>query len=238
MTAVGGTSVPNAPYVRLCFGFKDRKNGGKETTSSVNFTSSQPSKRLLIFIFHLIMTPIKIERVFYHLKEVKVYESARLSKFNLLSGVLERPEGNVFSESKTNSRRWCMKCQPTLTAGSGFFQGKSHTQRVLNYKPRLWRFMLLDASLVINPIILTKTLQLNHLRKLLRKNALESIHEYATAETKRVVPSELTLEVNIQKARMVKSHGWFNAGVRVGVGIGLGICLGIGIGVGLMLVRT
>ncbi|XP_068657646.1 uncharacterized protein At1g01500-like [Aristolochia californica] len=171
----------------------------------------------------------------------------------LLSGVLERSNSHGFSESKTHSKRWCMNCQPVMTVGSGFFPGKPNTTSSELHSPTVEVYVA--GCFSGNPIILTKTLQLNSRRKLLRKNTLDSIPEYETAETKTFVHSKLALQVSeFRDYKQEKDDGddynlfsgaeytesedgelsWFNAGVRVGVGIGLGICLGIGIGVGLL----
>ncbi|XP_068654861.1 uncharacterized protein At1g01500-like [Aristolochia californica] len=171
----------------------------------------------------------------------------------LLSGVLERSNSNGFSQSKTHSKRWCMNCQSPMTAGSGFFPGKPNMASSELHSPTVEVYVA--GCFSDNPIILTKTFQLNFHRKLLRKNTLDSIPEYETAETKKVEPSELALQVSefgdyrqengdeddyslYAGAEYIESEdgelSWFNAGVRVGVGIGLGICLGIGIGVGLL----
>ncbi|KAK2988724.1 hypothetical protein RJ640_020989 [Escallonia rubra] len=173
----------------------------------------------------------------------------------MLSGVLEISNGDgITGESKNNARRWSMKCESVMNAGTGFLKGK----QVVGSEPSSPTVEVYVAGRFAGtPIILNKTLQLNR-KKHNRKGLLHSIPEYETPECQKDVASELDLQVPEYVNYKTESEeeynsmywrqaeylegedgelSWFNAGVRVGVGIGLGICLGVGIGVGL-LVRT
>ncbi|KAK6115356.1 hypothetical protein DH2020_007625 [Rehmannia glutinosa] len=174
----------------------------------------------------------------------------------VISGILEMSNNtNGFvGESNSTPRRWSMNCESIMNAGSGFLKGK----QIMGSENSLPTIEVYVAGCFSGtPIILTKTLQLNH-RKKHRKGVLDSIPEYDGSESREDVASGHDLQVaeyrnykpeneedydNMYWRQTEYIEGedgelsWFNAGVRVGVGIGLGICLGIGIGAGL-LVRT
>lgn len=170
-----------------------------------------------------------------------------------LSGTLEMANIN---DSQNCLRRWSMNCESVMSAGTGFLKGK-HIVGSESLSPTIEVYV--TGCFSGTPIILTKTLQLNHRKKHHRKGMLDSIPEHDTSEQHKEVSSEHDLQVteyngnykpeseedynNMYWGRTELMDGedgemsWFNAGVRVGVGIGLGICVGVGVGVGL-LVRT
>ncbi|CAN4122837.1 unnamed protein product [Withania somnifera] len=173
----------------------------------------------------------------------------------VLSGALKMSNINGFAgDSKNCLRRWSMKCESVLSAGTGFFKGK-HIVGSESLSPTIEVYV--TGCFSGTPIILTKTLQLNQRKKHHRKGILNSILEHETAELHKKGSSEHDLQVteyrnykpeseegyNMYWGRTEVMDGedgemsWFNAGVRVGVGISLGICVGVGVGVGL-LVRT
>ncbi|XP_055834131.1 uncharacterized protein At1g01500-like [Solanum dulcamara] len=170
-----------------------------------------------------------------------------------LSGYLEMDNIN---DSKNCLRRWSMNCESVMSVGTGFLKGK-HIVGFESLSPTIEVYV--TGCFSGTPIILTKTLQLNHRKKHHRKGMLDSIPEHDTSEQQKEVSSGHDLQAteynrnykpeseedynNMYWGRTDFMDGedgemsWFNAGVRVGVGIGLGICVGVGVGVGL-LVRT
>ncbi|CAN1126903.1 Uncharacterized protein At1g01500 [Linum perenne] len=170
----------------------------------------------------------------------------------ILSGTMEMSSGN--GESKSNGKRWSMKCESEVTAGTNLLKGKPVTGPEI---PTIEVFV--TGSFSGAPVILTKTLRLCCRKKHNRKGKLDSIPEDETTDSLKLEsPQDDDLQVaeyrnykledeedygNMYWRRTEFIDGedgelsWFNAGVRVGVGIGLGICVGVGIGVGL-LVRT
>ncbi|XP_057793971.1 uncharacterized protein At1g01500-like [Salvia miltiorrhiza] len=172
----------------------------------------------------------------------------------VISGVLEMSSSNgCVGESTNAARKWCMNCESVISAGTGFLKGKQIKDSESS-SPTIEVYVAGTSS--GTPVILTKSVQLNH-RKKHRKGVLHSIPEYDASESHEDFASgnDLQLaEYNRYKAESDQEYdlywrqteyiegedgelSWFNAGVRVGVGIGLGVCLGVGIGVGL-LVRT
>ncbi|KAK4351981.1 hypothetical protein RND71_027499 [Anisodus tanguticus] len=168
----------------------------------------------------------------------------------VLSGTLEMADINGFTgESKNCLRRWSMNCESVLIAGTGFLKGK-HVVGSESLSPTIEVYVA--GCFCGTPIILTKTLQLNHRKKHHRKGMLDSIPEHETVEQHKKVSSEYDLQVTEYRNYKPESEedynmywrgmelmdgedgmSWFNAGVRVGVGIGLGVCVGVG-----LLVRT
>ncbi|CAN4105291.1 unnamed protein product [Withania somnifera] len=185
------------------------------------------------------------EATFVSTDSISLTGSVKFEVFNkddlVLSGFLKMSNSNGFvGESKTSARKWNMNCEPVMNAGTGFLK------------------VFITGCFSGTPIILTKSLQLNHRKKHNRKGMLHSIPEHETDEQQKDVSPELDLQVAEYRKYEPESEedynsmywrqteymdgedgelSWFNAGVRVGVGIGLGICVGVGIGVGL-LVRT
>ncbi|CAK9176359.1 unnamed protein product [Ilex paraguariensis] len=174
----------------------------------------------------------------------------------VLSGILEITNSNGFiGESKKNTKKWSMNCEPVMSAGTGFLKGKQIVGPESSSPPTIEVYVA--GCFSGTPIILTKSLQLCFRKKHNRKGMLDSIPEYEATQSQKDAASGLDLLVaeysnykpeseqdyNMYWGRTEYIEGedgelsWFNAGVRVGVGIGLGICLGVGIGVGL-LVRT
>ncbi|PSS31344.1 hypothetical protein CEY00_Acc04640 [Actinidia chinensis var. chinensis] len=174
----------------------------------------------------------------------------------VLNGVLEMSSNsNGFTGESKNLRRWSMKCEPVMSANSGFLKGRQIVDSEA-VSPTVEVYVA--GCFLGTPIILTKTLQLGFRKRQSRKGMLDSIPEHETPpESQKNDESGLDLQVaeyrnykpedeedyNNMYWRTEYMEGddgelsWFNAGVRVGVGIGLGVCLGVGIGVGL-LVRT
>ncbi|KAG6653270.1 hypothetical protein I3843_05G057000 [Carya illinoinensis] len=204
------------------------------------------------------------EATFVSTDSIRMTGSVKFEVFDqdllLLSGVLElRTSNGFFSESNNQGQEWSMNCESDVTVGTGFFKGK----QVLG--PELASPIIevyIAGSCLGTPIILTKTLQLGHRKKHVRKGRLDAIPEYEAAEGQKDDPSRLALQVPLCQSKFVSEFpydkpeseddynnrysgtayfegddgelSWFNAGVRVGVGIGLSICLGVGIGVGLL----
>ncbi|XP_051123661.1 uncharacterized protein At1g01500 [Andrographis paniculata] len=200
------------------------------------------------------------EATFVSTDSVRLSGSVKFEVFDkedlVISGDLEMSNANgCVGEPYNTSRRWSMNCESVINAGTGFLKGKQ-IGGAESSSPTLEVYVA--GSFSGTPVILTKTLQLTHRRKL-RKGMLNSIPEYDASEMHEDGLSRHDLQV--AEYRNYKSESeedydnlywrqtqymdseedgelsWFNAGVRVGVGIGLGVCLGVGIGVGL-LVRT
>ncbi|CAN4095418.1 unnamed protein product [Withania somnifera] len=200
------------------------------------------------------------EATFVSTDSIRLTGSVKFEVFNkedlVLSGVLEMSNSNgLVGESKTSARRWNMNCESVMSAGTGFLNGKQIIGSE-SLSPTIEVFI--TGCFSGTPIILTKSLQLNHRKKHNRKGMLHSIPEHETDEQQKDVSCELDLQVAEYRKYEPESEedynsmywrqteymdgedgelSWFNAGVRVGVGIGLGICVGVGIGVGLF-VRT
>ncbi|XP_031124872.1 uncharacterized protein At1g01500 [Ipomoea triloba] len=196
------------------------------------------------------------EATFVSTDSIRLTGSVKFEVFDrddlVLSGVLEISNSNgVIGESKNSVRKWKMNCEPVMSAGSGFLKGKHITG---SDSPTIEVYVA--GCFSGTPIILTKTLQLNHWKKQHRKGILGSIPEDGTTDAQKdVASSGLNLQVPDYTSYKPESEedyndaywrhteyldgedgelSWFNAGVRVGVGIGLGICVGVGIGVGLL----
>ncbi|KAK3030559.1 hypothetical protein RJ639_039589 [Escallonia herrerae] len=109
----------------------------------------------------------------------------------VLSGVLEISNSNgTTGESKNNARRWSMKCESVMNAGTGFLKGK----QVVGSEPSSPTVEVYVAGCFAGtPIILNKTLQLNR-KKHNRKGMLNSIPEYETPECQKDVASGLDLQ--------------------------------------------
>ncbi|KAL3640848.1 hypothetical protein CASFOL_015816 [Castilleja foliolosa] len=178
----------------------------------------------------------------------------------VISGVLEISGTNGFvgeSNSSSTARKWSMSCESVMNAGTGFLKGKQVMGSSESLLPTIEVYIA--GCFSGTPIILTKTMQVNHRKKHRKGIMLDSIPENDGSESQH---DEFASghDLQVAKYRNYKSENeeeydnlywrpteyiegedgelsWFNAGVRVGVGIGLGICLGIGIGAGL-LVRT
>lgn len=200
------------------------------------------------------------EATFVSTDSIRVTGSVKFEVFNkddlVLSGVLDMSNSNGFvGEAKNSVKRWNMNCESAMSAGTGFLKGKQIIGSE-SFSPTIEVFI--TGCFSGTPIILTKSLQLNHRKKHNRKGMLDSIPEHETNEQHKDVSPGLDLQVAEYTKYEPESEedynsmywrqteymdgedgelSWFNAGVRVGVGIGLGICVGVGIGVGL-LVRT
>ncbi|CAK9317238.1 unnamed protein product [Citrullus colocynthis] len=197
------------------------------------------------------------EATFVSTDTIRLKRGLKFEVFNgdyqILSGELSHKGCN--GESKSNSKkRWSMNCESGVVADATFLKGKLVPGQALN-NPTIEVYIA--GSFSGNPIVLTKTLQLNFWKKHSHKRMLDSIPEYDTAECHEDSYPEYDSQVskyrNYREQNeddygnmygrtdyMEREDGdlsWFNSGVRVGVGIGLSICLGIGVGVGL-LVRT
>lgn len=198
------------------------------------------------------------EATFVSTDSIRMTGSVKFEVFDkdilVLSGALELCNSNgSVGESNTQGQGWSIDCESDITPGTGFFKRKQLIGPDLA-SPTIEVYIA--GSFLSTPIILTKTLQLGHRKKHMRKGMLDSIPEYETTESQKDVPSGLALQMSEFTNHKPENEdynnpytgtayfededgelSWFNAGVRVGVGIGLSICLGIGIGVGL-LVRT
>ncbi|KAG8377785.1 hypothetical protein BUALT_Bualt08G0069800 [Buddleja alternifolia] len=197
------------------------------------------------------------EATFVSTDSIRLTGSVKFEVFDkddhVISGVLEMSGSNGFIGGDSN-KKWSMNCESVINAGTGFLKGKQ-IMGCESSSPTIEVYVA--GCFSGTPIILTKTLQINH-RKKHRKGALYSIPENDVSESNGDVASGHDLQVaeygnhkpesdedydSLYWRRTEYIEGedgelsWFNAGVRVGVGIGLGICLGVGIGVGL-LVRT
>ncbi|KAL3814138.1 hypothetical protein ACJIZ3_015406 [Penstemon smallii] len=203
---------------------------------------------------------ISEEVTFVSTDSIKMSGSVKFEVFHkdvmVLFGTLELCHSNGFvGESKSQRQvppSWIMNCESDILKSDGFFQtglesGSPSTIEVY-----------VAGCFSGSPIILTKTLELSHRRKQVRKGMLESIpecevnrnridHDSSTlTNTSRYDHPDYIAEEEFccspySGIEYLESEdgelSWFNAGVRVGVGIGLSVCLGLGIGVGL-LVRT
>ncbi|KAL2513032.1 Erythronate-4-phosphate dehydrogenase family protein [Abeliophyllum distichum] len=193
------------------------------------------------------------EATFVGTDSIRLNGSSRFEVFNkeelMLSGILEMSHANgSIGESNNLARWWSMNCESVMTAGTGFLKGK-HIMVAESSSPTVEVYVA--GCFSGTPIILTKTLQLNHAKKH-KKGMLDMIPECESSDSHEDVASGHDLQVaeyrnykpeseedydNLYWRRPEYIDGedgelsWFNAGVRVGVGIGLGICLGIGIGV-------
>ncbi|XP_059452909.1 uncharacterized protein At1g01500-like [Corylus avellana] len=199
------------------------------------------------------------EATFVSTDSIRMTGSVKFEVFDkdvlMLSGVLELCNSNGFVKEPYNpGQGWSMNCESDVTVGTGFFKGKQMLGPELA-SPTIEVYIA--GSFSGTPIILTKTLQLSHRKKHMRKSTLNSIPEYEATEGQKDAPSRLALQMSEFPNHKPENEddynnlysgtayfegedgelSWFNAGVRVGVGIGLSVCLGIGIGVGL-LVRT
>ncbi|KAK4491395.1 hypothetical protein RD792_002140 [Penstemon davidsonii] len=170
----------------------------------------------------------------------------------VLSGTFELCHSN---EPKNHGQSWTMNCDPDILTADGFLKGNRNKYTGLeSSSPAIEVYVA--GCFSGSPIIFTKTLQICHRRKQVRKGMLESIPEYEATQSQRDDSSSLANQSRHDPDYKRNEENfcslypgmeylegedgelsWFNAGVRVGVGIGLSVCLGVGIGVGLM-VRT
>lgn len=172
----------------------------------------------------------------------------------VLTGMLEMSTGNgVVGEPKNVASGWSLNCESVMSCGTGFLKARqSRSSEMVSPTIEVY----IAGSYSGTPIILSKTLLLNHRKKHNRKGVLDAIPEYETTESPKVVSPRFDLQLtdhsNHYKSEAADDYNrsywgqidymegedgelsWFNAGVRVGVGIGLGICVGLGVGVGLL----
>ncbi|KAG9143780.1 hypothetical protein Leryth_011442 [Lithospermum erythrorhizon] len=172
----------------------------------------------------------------------------------VLTGILEMSGSNgIIGESKNIERGWSLNCESMMNCGTGFLKARqSMSPEMLSPIVEVFVAGCYSGT----PIILTKTLQLNHRKKHTRKGMLDAIPEYETTASPKDGSPRLDLQIPDyshyykpdgeedfnhsywgQTDYMEHEDGdlsFFNAGVRVGVGIGLGICVGLGVGVGLL----
>ncbi|KAL3505295.1 hypothetical protein ACH5RR_035136 [Cinchona calisaya] len=200
------------------------------------------------------------EATFVSTDSVRLTGSVKFEVFHkedlVLSGVLEMTCSNGFTgESRGNNRKWSINCETVMSGGAGFLKCK---QIMCSESLSPTMEVYVAGCFLGAPIILTKTLHLNHRKRQNRKVMLDAIPEYDTSISHKDDGSRLDLQITEYRSYKPESEeednnmywrwmeymdgedgelSWFNAGVRVGVGLGLGICLGVGIGVGL-LVRT
>ncbi|KAA0041623.1 hypothetical protein IC582_007389 [Cucumis melo] len=197
------------------------------------------------------------EATFVSTHTIRLKRGLKFEVFNgdyqILSGELSHK--GCIGDSKSNSKkRWSMNCESGFVSDAVFLKGKLIPGQAL-ISPTIEVYIA--GSFSGNPIVLTKTLQLNFWKKHSYKRMLDSIPEHDTTECDEdsypVYDPQVSKYRNYREENeddygnmywrtnyMEREDGelsWFNSGVRVGVGIGLGICLGIGVGVGL-LVRT
>ncbi|KAK4477106.1 hypothetical protein RD792_016315 [Penstemon davidsonii] len=199
---------------------------------------------------------ISEEVTFVSTDSIKMTGSVKFEVFHkdvmVLFGTLELCHSNGFiGESKSQVPSWIMNCESDILKSDGFSQTglESGSPSIEVY---------VAGCFSGSPIILTKTLELSHRRKQVRKGMLESIPECEVNQNRKdddslslrntsrydhpdyIAEEEIFCSPYSGIEYLESEDGelsWFNAGVRVGVGIGLSVCLGLGIGVGL-LVRT
>lgn len=113
----------------------------------------------------------------------------------ILSGTLELCHSNGFvGESKYLGQRWSMHCESDVTAGTGLFHGnQNHYTSSESASPAIEVYVA--GSFLGSPIILTKTVQLSHRRKQIRKGMLESIPEYEATQSPKDDSSTLRIQV-------------------------------------------
>ncbi|KAE8716382.1 Erythronate-4-phosphate dehydrogenase family protein isoform 3 [Hibiscus syriacus] len=202
------------------------------------------------------------EATFVSTDSVRLTGSVKFSvvdrKDLILCGILEMSGSNSFiGESKNHVKRWSMNCKSEITSGCCFLKDKHGSSPELS-SPTIEVYV--TGCFSGKPIILTKTLQLNHRKKHNRKGMLDAIPEYESTDCLKDMPPLSGPDMQAAEYRSYKHENfedyrniywrgtecidgedgelsWYNSGVRVGVGIGLGVSLGVGIGVGL-LVRT
>lgn len=116
----------------------------------------------------------------------------------VLSGTLELCQINGFIESsKNHGPSWIMNCESDMLAGTGFFKGnQNHHKGLESASPAIEVYIA--GSFSGSPIILTKTLQLSHKRKQMRKGMLESIPEYEATQSQTDDFSSLSIQVDEQ----------------------------------------
>ncbi|KAL0376148.1 UNVERIFIED_CONTAM: hypothetical protein Scaly_0732400 [Sesamum calycinum] len=193
------------------------------------------------------------EVTFVSTDSVRMTGSVKFEVFHkdllVISGTLDLCQSNGLIESSRNHvQSWSMNCELEY----GFFKGNQNNYKGLeSASPAIEVFVA--GCFLGSPIILTKTMQLSHKKKQLRKGMLESIPEYKATQSHTDESSSLAIQSRhhpdykpeeenycspYQGMEYLEGEdgelSWFNAGVRVGVGIGLSICLGVGIGVGLL----
>nr|GMD96260.1 uncharacterized protein At1g01500 [Ipomoea batatas] len=125
------------------------------------------------------------EATFVSTDSIRLTGSVKFEVFDrddlVLSGVLEISNSNgVIGESKNGVRKWKMNCEPVMSAGSGFLKGKHITG---SDSPTIEVYVA--GCFSGTPIILTKTLQLNHWKKQHRKGILGSIPEDGTTDAQK-----------------------------------------------------
>ncbi|KAE8719496.1 Erythronate-4-phosphate dehydrogenase family protein isoform 3 [Hibiscus syriacus] len=169
----------------------------------------------------------------------------------IVRGVLEMSGSNGFiGESKNDLKRWSMNCESKITSGCCFLEEKHGSSPELS-SPTIEVYV--TGCFSEKPIILTKTLHLNHKKKHNRKGMLDAIPEYESTDclkdmpplpgpdmqaSMKALPSEIRWTFSFMLVYLAANYAsCLETCVRVGVGIGLGVCLGVGIGV-CLLVRT
>ncbi|XP_021667725.2 uncharacterized protein At1g01500 isoform X2 [Hevea brasiliensis] len=135
------------------------------------------------------------EATFVSTDSIRITSSLKFEVFHkedlILSGVLEMSNSNGFvGESKSKVKRWRMNCEPEIAAGSGFLKGKQITSTDL---PTIEVYV--TGCFSGTPIILTKTLQLSHCKKHIRKGMLDSIPENETTESPKNVSSKHEMQI-------------------------------------------
>lgn len=137
------------------------------------------------------------EATFVSTDSVRLTGSVKFEVFDkdllVLSGVLELCNSNgAVKELNNQGQGWSMNCESDVTLGSGFFKGKQMLGLELA-SPTIEVYVA--GSFAGTPIILTKTLQLGHRKKHMRKATLDAIPEYEATEGQKDASSRLTLQV-------------------------------------------
>ncbi|XP_038970432.1 uncharacterized protein At1g01500-like isoform X2 [Phoenix dactylifera] len=136
------------------------------------------------------------EATFVSTDNIRMTGSVRFEVFDgnnlLLAGVLELCNSSVLKgESKNHGKKWSMRCQSVMSVDNGFLKGKQYMSPEI---PSPVLEVYVAGCFSGNPIILTKTLQLDCRRKQQKTVGLNSILEYETDEVKKEVPSEDALQ--------------------------------------------
>lgn len=124
----------------------------------------------------------------------------------ILYGVLEISNSSGFTgESKCNAKRWSMNCETDITSSTGFLKEK-YVGSPESTSPTIEVYVA--GCFSGEPIILTKTLQLNFRKKQNRKCMLDAIPEYETTDCQKDVSDGHDMQVKGISAFNINSWNW------------------------------
>lgn len=111
----------------------------------------------------------------------------------ILSGILDMSNSNGFNgDSKRDAKQWSMTCATDIKSSTSFLKEK-HVASTELTSPTFEVYVA--GCFSGEPIILTKTLQLNFRKKQNRKCTLVSIPEYETTDCHKDVSDKLDMQV-------------------------------------------